>query len=397
MEGNKRKALFALGALAATATGIFCWANFARAADSPYAGLTISEIMYNPAGNNSDHSKWIELANLSAETIFLTPTGSETASGWKIKDLKLSDPSNHYLYVQTGAPIELDPGDFLIIADNLSKFESDYSDFKNITVAKSAITLTTADPSGYYNLTLYDNSNILESIRYSKDWYSNTDDKGKTLEKIDLNSGNSEENWQESCEEGGSPGEEAAICAEEPAPPEENPSDAETPSDGKENISSASDIYLNEILPNPEKDSNDEYIEIANGENEPVDLIGWMIRDASKTGKYVFKEEVIIDPGEYFTIYRPLSKLALNNSAESVTLFNPQGEIISSVSWDKSIKNSSYNFDGKNWRWSKYLTPGEENKFDSEPSVKIERPKHAYKNLYTEFSASKPRTRKQKN
>jgi hypothetical protein len=68
-------------------------------------------------------------------------------------------------------------------------------------------------------------------------------------------------------------------------------------------------------------------------------------------------------------------------------LHNPQGSIVSSVSYDKSQKNASYNFDGKNWKWSKYLTPGKKNKFDSEPSVKVIKPKNIFKDTFAEFSA----------
>jgi len=79
--------------------------------------------------------------------------------------------------------------------------------------------------------------------------------------------------------------------------------------------------------------------------------------------------------------------MSLNNSAESVYLYNPKNEIVSSVSFEKSPKGASYNFDGKTWKWSKYLTPRKKNKFDSEPSVKITKPKYTYKNIFTEFSA----------
>lgn len=171
-----------------------------------------------------------------------------------------------------------------------------------------------------------------------------------------------------------------------PTPGDENVFDAD---ENKEDVgdSPAENVYLNEILPSPKKDSADEYIEIANGESGPVDLFGWRLKDASKSKGYEFKDHVTIDPGEYLAIYKPQSKLALNNSAESVYLHNPKGDVTSSVSYDKSQKNASYNFDGKSWRWSKYFTPGKKNRFDSEPAVKIKKIKRAYKDIYTEFSA----------
>lgn len=153
------------------------------------------------------------------------------------------------------------------------------------------------------------------------------------------------------------------------------------------NLSSAENIYLNEIFPDPKEDSDEEYIEIANGESGAVDLLGWRLKDASKSKGYEFKEHVSIEPGEYLAICKSESKIALNNSGESVYLYNPKGEAVSSATFDKSSKGASYNFDGKNWRWSKYLTPGKKNKLDSEPSVKIKKPKNVFKDIFAEFSA----------
>lgn len=181
------------------------------------------------------------------------------------------------------------------------------------------------------------------------------------------------------------PGERNIIT--NPEAVEKNTTETNNPQEATENYTSGANIYLNEILPNPEDGSDGEYIEIANDGTELVDLFGWRVKDASKSKGYQLKEHTILNPGEYLAIYRPDSKIALNNSDESVYLYNPKGEIASSVSFAKSQKNASYNFDGEVWKWSKYLTPGKKNKFDSEPSVKITKPKHAHKDLFTEFSA----------
>lgn len=180
------------------------------------------------------------------------------------------------------------------------------------------------------------------------------------------------------------PGEKNIIKIPETA--EKNTTETKNPSETTEKYTSDANIYLNEILPNPKDGSDGEYVEIVNGGNEPADLAGWRIKDASKSKGFQFKGHTIINPGEYLAIYRPDSKIALNNSDELVYLYDAKNEIISSVSFAKSIKNSSYNFDGETWKWSKYLTPNKKNKFDSEPSVKLNKPKNAYKDLYTEFS-----------
>ena len=181
------------------------------------------------------------------------------------------------------------------------------------------------------------------------------------------------------------PGERNIFTNPEAA--EKNNVETSSSSEATGNYISGANIFLNEILPNPKDGSDNEYIEIACGGGEPVDLFGWRVKDASKSKGYQFKEHTIINPGEYLAIYRPDSKIALNNSDETVYLYDPQNNLASSVTFEKSPKSASYNFDGESWKWSKYLTPGEKNKFDSEPKVKIKKPKRAYKDLFTEFSA----------
>jgi len=154
-----------------------------------------------------------------------------------------------------------------------------------------------------------------------------------------------------------------------------------------ENLSSAEKVYLSEIFPHPKGDERTgEFIEIVNRENVPVDLYKWMIRNATKTAKYIFKDHAIIQPDQYIVIYRSQYKFALNNSKGSAYLYNPQGKMTSSVSYDESFENVSYNFDGTDWHWSKFFTPGAKNRFDSPPKIRLKKIKSAYKNIFIKFS-----------
>jgi hypothetical protein len=181
------------------------------------------------------------------------------------------------------------------------------------------------------------------------------------------------------------PGKENIVTIPDSA--EDDSAETETESSTTENFSLTENIFLNEILPNPKSGSDGEYIEIANSGSEPVDLRGWKIKDASKSKGYQFKEYSILNPGEYLTMYQLDSKISLNNSNETVYLYDPHNELASSATFEKSSKNSSYSFDGKEWKWTKYLTPGKKNKFDSAPTVKITKPKNILKNIIAEFSA----------
>jgi len=148
-------------------------------------------------------------------------------------------------------------------------------------------------------------------------------------------------------------------------------------------------VYLNEILPNPKDDEKTgEYIEIFNASNSDADISGWILKDASKT-KYVFPDGAKIEPGKYLVIYRADFKFAMNNSGqETVSLLDKDGKIISSVTYNSAKENISYNFDGAFWHWSRFLTPGEENKFNHAPKIKISKIKNAYAGVPVSFSAS---------
>lgn len=150
------------------------------------------------------------------------------------------------------------------------------------------------------------------------------------------------------------------------------------------------DIYLNEIFPNPAGDEKQgEYIEIFNSSNESVSLANWILRDSSKTGQYIFPLGVEIGNSDYGAVYRTDFDFALNNSGEeTVYLLNPGEEVVSSVTYSKADEDVSYNFDGTSWRWSKFLTPGKENKFNKLPKIEIKKDKDIYKNIYADFEVN---------
>lgn len=148
-------------------------------------------------------------------------------------------------------------------------------------------------------------------------------------------------------------------------------------------------ISITELFPNPFKSQYEEYIELYNGTIDAVDLKGWQLHDASKTGKYIFPESVILKAKNFLAVFKKDFKFALNNSgSESVTLLDPNGESVSIVEYSGSKKNVSYNFDGNRFRWSKFLTPGSENILNNEPTGKVKKDDDIFENVYANFSVS---------
>jgi len=147
-------------------------------------------------------------------------------------------------------------------------------------------------------------------------------------------------------------------------------------------------IILNELLPAPSS-GKEEYIELFNPTVEDINISEYVLRDASKTGKYVFPNGTEIKSLDYLVVYKKDFKFALNNSgAESVTLFDPNEKIISAVSYSGSKTDVSYNFDGADWHWSRFLTPGEENEFNNLPEISKKKDNKIYVGMYADFSAN---------
>jgi len=365
---KKKTKKIALAIIIILAAIFLHYTEFACAADDH---LIISEIL---VGGNTADEEFIELYNPTPNDIdikslplklhIVNSSGIDTS-----KTLAYTDPN----------PI-IRSREYLILSSSVFKEKR-----ANVVTIASYSAALASNGAIYISTSATKNLNAIDLVCWGSsvkcDFPLPNPKSNYSLERI----GNGSD-WQESCEAGGTPEKESRNCPDEPIPPAPENEEA-THAETSENYSLSDKIYLNEILPNPKKSSDDEYIEITNGESEPVDLRGWKIKDASKSKGYQFKEHEILNPGEYLAIYKPDSKLSLNNSNETVYLFNPQNELVSSATFEKSSKNSSYSFDGQEWKWTKYLTPGKKNEFDSTPTVKINKPKKAFEDIATEFSA----------
>lgn len=160
----------------------------------------------------------------------------------------------------------------------------------------------------------------------------------------------------------------------------------EVPPSAEENTtgSQSTTIRINEVLPDPS--DSEEFIELFNFGTDDIDLENWSLHDASKTGKYTFKESSIIEARSYLTLFRDTFSFALNNTNETVTLSDSRDKVIDTAAYAKSSKDASYNFSPSGWRWSGIVTPDADNQFSALPNTKASVPKNVYRDTPAQFT-----------
>lgn len=153
-----------------------------------------------------------------------------------------------------------------------------------------------------------------------------------------------------------------------------------------------SEIFFNEILPNPDgADKGSEWVEFYNGSNKQVNLEEWIIENRS--GRKYIIGQVFIDGNGLAVIELKNTSFAIRNSNEVLRLIDPNGDLVSQVSYVENAKSGisfNKNKEGK-WLWSRFLTPGEGNVFNNSPQIKIEKDKEIFKDVRAYFSAEKTR------
>ena len=142
----------------------------------------------------------------------------------------------------------------------------------------------------------------------------------------------------------------------------------------------ATPITLSEFLPNPKGSDDAEFIELYNSGDYPIDLAGLKLDDEDGGSKpFTIPEGTIVPPKTYYVFPREQTKLALNNSGDSVRILQPNGDAIESVSYGTLPEGTSYAKNEDNaWFATGSPSPGQENIFSVPKAVageKIEKDK----------------------
>ncbi len=270
--------------------------------------IIVSEINYN-SNNSIDAGDWVEIYNNSAIPIDL--------SDWNLKDR-----SDAYIF-NIPFDTQLDPNDYLVIAENIEKFNSIYPGVTNVM-------------GGFYfnfdnngdDIKLFDlGNNLIFNVAYSDSlsWPKGADGTGRTLELITPGADpNNPSNWFDGCLRG-SPGTYYTAC--------EN------------------DIVFGEINYRSATvtDAGD-WVELWNTTAIDIDISGWKFVDDEDTLLYTFLPGTILNAGERYVVANDLTKFdarhpiitnvtgpflfGLNGSGEELRLIDNAGVIQFTIMYD---------------------------------------------------------------
>jgi|GEM_PF-1575265 len=159
--------------------------------DCPKPSAVFSEIHYDIYLNGSDsdvNHEWIEVYNNGTVAIDLA------------KWVFFEGETNHRIENISDITM-LNPDSYAIIAENSAQFILDYPHFTAILFDSSFYLNNTGEPLA---LKPGRSGDIADYVFYSSSWGGNGN--GFSLEKIDLAGPNTQENWNSSAVEGGTPG-----------------------------------------------------------------------------------------------------------------------------------------------------------------------------------------------
>ena len=334
-----KPALFFLAALSA------CFFVLGSSVHAGAGDTVFTEIMYNPAGADSDH-EWVEIYNQgSGDVTIVEGSGNDS---WRF-----NDGSNHTLTLIQGS-LTIPAQGFAILADDAATFLADYPAFSG-TLFDTVMSLN--NTSDTLQLSADKGATFFNTVTYENAWGADGD--GNTLEKINLAGGDGVSNWRASSQPDGAPG--SGPAEPEPKAEEDTAAPSQSPPSASTNQANPKDVKISELYPNPADDEQNEFIEIWNTGRVAITITGWKLAD--KTKVYTIAE-VILVPAERKVFTKTETSITLNNDTDAISLFDASGNIISAIEYEKVIKGYSYALDADTglYEWTATVTRGAPNR-----------------------------------
>lgn len=276
------------------------------------AKIRVTEINYH-SDTTAYAGDWVELGNMGNAAIDI--------SNWIMTDADF----NHFFVIPSGNV--LDPGEFLVIAQDLALFNNQHPAVSNVVGSFGFGLKNSSDMVQVFD----SQNNLYLSLTYadSLDWPEGPDGNGRTLElKSSAIDGNwsSPSSWYAGCM-GGSPGSAAPVACSEP-------------------------VIFTEINYNshPDYDTGD-WVEIYNRGAAPMDLSNWVFKDKNDSNAFVLPTGITLMPSAYLVIVKSYTKFKdefninnvvgsfpfkLNTGKETLRLFDGKGRIHTSVTYNNT-------------------------------------------------------------
>ncbi|MGD2146801.1 MAG: ExeM/NucH family extracellular endonuclease [Anaerolineae bacterium] len=274
--------------------------------------VVINEIMQNPSAVSDSNGEWFELHNPTASPIDI--------DGWTIKD----EGADEHV-IDNGGPLELPAGGFLVLGNNADKGTNGGA------IVDYSYGSEWYQSNGVDEVVLLDES-LTEIDRVDYDGgpaFPDPNGAAMALQGPALDNNNVGDNW---------------CLASKPY----GDGDMGTPGAANDCAAPTGNWVFNEILadPAPEEEgdangdgtrdgSDDEFVEIVNNSDAPVDISGWTLSDGSGL-RHTFPDGTVVDPNCVVVVFgggtlsgtfgagvvqtATVGYLGLNNSGDTVTL-----------------------------------------------------------------------------
>lgn len=312
--------------------------------------VVVNETFYDAVGSDTGN-EWVELKNTGSEVVDI--------SGWKIQSAGKSFGSS----VPLPAGTIINPGGYLVVGGanvGAANYTTDKLSLQNGGEATDGVRLV--NQSGeVIDVVLYDQPNtngLADGTGSAGTSFAAAALAGNSLARIpdgaDTNN-NSADFVVTGSLTPGAANEAGAVTTPTPSPtpsPVKLPMVTTGPSPSPKTIAAvtpvlaySTSVVINQFLPNSTgADTTDEFIELKNIGTATVDLTNWQLDDAEGgSSPYHIPTGVVLAAGAVRSFYAAETKLALNNSSDSVRLISPDGKVQGQFRYDKTVAGASYN------------------------------------------------------